>query len=103
MKMIALIILLLSLLQPLACFAHPCDSCLGNTDTENTSDKTEKQTHHHDSDNCDSTVCCAVYIELHSDSTPNYAPLVSIIITPEWHQKLQEVVFPIFVPPQSPA
>lgn len=100
MKLIVLIIILLSLLQPPACFAHPCNSCLGNLDTEDTSGKSGSQTHNHDSDSCDFNVCCAVYIDLRS-VTLNYEPLVSTIVTPEWYQKMQEIVLPIFVPPQS--
>jgi len=101
MKMMALIILLLALLQPVACFAHPCESCLGNPESGDASGKSGNHTRNHDSDSCDSTVCCALYLDYNSDVTITYSPLVSIIVTPDWHQKLQNIVLPIFVPPQS--
>ncbi len=100
MKTVSLIILLMFLLQPLACFDHPCDSCMGNADTIDTSG-TSSHSHHQDADGCDLTVCCAEYINLHSGIAVIYAPLVSVIIPRERYQKLPNVIRPIFVPPQS--
>ena len=101
MKALSLIILLLCLLQPLACFGHPCDSCLGNPDIVDTPGKSGSIPHNHDADSCDSTVCCAEYINRNSGFTVVYAPLVSLVVTPEQYQELPMVVIPIFVPPQS--
>ncbi len=101
MKTVALIVLLLCLLQPLACYAHPCASCLDYPDTEDTSGKSGNHSHDQDTDSCDSTVCCAEYVNLSPDNTVIYAPLVSVVVTPETFQKLPKIVIPIFVPPQS--
>jgi hypothetical protein len=101
MKIVALIILLLSLLQPLACFAHPCDSCLGNVDAADTSDTSGNPSHNNDADNCESSVCCAEYVNPDSGVTLKYAPLVSVLVMTERYQKLPTVVIPIFIPPQN--
>lgn len=101
MKIVSLIILVLYLLQPAACFAHPCDSCLFAPDSMDTSGKSGSQSQHQDTDDCDSTICCGEYIPLESGVTINYAPLVSLIALPEQHQELPKIVIPIFVPPQN--
>lgn len=101
MKMVSLIFLVIYLLQPLACFAHPCDSYLSTPDFTNSTGKSENPSHHHDSDNCETTSCCAVCIFPAYEIIINYSPLVSIFVASERHQKLPTVDLPIFVPPQS--
>jgi hypothetical protein len=101
MKMMSLIILVLCLLQPLACFAHPCDSCLGNPDIVDTTDNSKSHTHSQDTDNCDSSFCCADYVIQLPGITVNYAPLVSSFVMPERYKKLPTIVIPIFIPPQN--
>jgi hypothetical protein len=98
MKVVSLIILFLYLLLPVACFAHPCESCLGNPDTE---DSSGKHSHNQDADSCDSTTCCAAYIIQSFEFTPFYEPLISDIVAPEKHQNFQDPVFTIFIPPQN--
>ena len=100
MKAVAYILLILCLLQPLACFASPCDSCLGSTDIADSSGEPGRHTHDQDADSCDTTVCCAVCLHSASRITLIYAPLVSELRIPERHQNLPQVVIPIFVPPQ---
>ncbi len=101
MKTVSLLIILLYLLLPLACVAHPCDSCLGSPDVVDTSGGAGSNSHNQDSDNCDSTFCCAVYVNLNTEITVVYAPLVSLIVTDDRYQQLPNIVSPIFVPPQS--
>ena len=101
MKIAALIILVLFLLQPLACFAHPCDSCLGKPDSADTSGTTGSGTHSQDADNCDSTFCCAAYLHDVTKATVIYLPLVSVFFPSERSQKLPKIVIPIFIPPQK--
>jgi hypothetical protein len=101
MKTMALIILLLFLLQPLAYFAHSCDLFLGSPSTEDTSGKSGSYPHNQDADSCDSTICCEENICLNSEIAVFYSPLVTVLIIPERYQALPKVVIPIFVPPQS--
>ena len=101
MKTMALLILMLCLLQPVACFAYPCDSSLGAPDTVDSSGKSGCPSHNQDADSCDSTVCCAEFTHLNDGISVAYAPLVSLLVTPEKYQKLPKVIIPIFVPPQS--
>jgi hypothetical protein len=101
MKAITFILLILCLLQPLACFAHPCDSCLGGADITDSSGEPGRHSHDQDADSCDTTVCCAECLHSLSGITLVYAPSVSELRIPERHQNLPQVVIPIFVPPQS--
>jgi hypothetical protein len=101
MKIVSLIILVFYLLQPVACFANPCDSCLLAPDSMDTSGKSGSQSQHQDTDDCDFTICCGEHIALESEIAVNYAPLVSLIATPKQHQELPKIVIPIFVPPQN--
>jgi hypothetical protein len=101
MKMVSLIIVVLYLLQPLACFAHPCDSCLGNQDIVDTTGNSKSHTHSQNADNCDSTFCCADYVVQLTGITVNYTPLVSSFVMPERYNKLPTIVIPIFIPPQN--
>lgn len=101
MKVISFILLVMLLLQPAACFAHPCDSSLGHPGTADTSGQSGSHTHSQDSDNCDSTVCCAEYVSVDSFITINYLPLVTVNIPAGQYQKLSPVVLPIFIPPQN--
>ena len=101
MKTVALIILMLCLLQPLVCFAHPCESCFGAADIADSSEGSGQQSHNHDADSCDTTVCCAECLHMGCGITLVYAPLVSPFRVPEPNQYLPQVVIPIFVPPQS--
>ncbi len=101
MKIMSLIILVLLLLQPFACFAHPCDSFQDIPHSADTSGQSGSHTPGHDDDGCDSTVCCAEYVHLDSGITIIYAPLVSVNNLPVPYQKLPPVVIPIFIPPQN--
>jgi hypothetical protein len=101
MKLVSLILLVMLLLQPMACFAHPCDSSLGHQDSADTSGQSGSHTHSQDSDDCDSTVCCAEYVSVDSVITINYSPLVTIDFPSRMYQKLPPVVIPIFIPPQN--
>jgi hypothetical protein len=100
MKCICLILLVLYLLLPMACFAHPCASCLGLPDSADTSE-TGHQSQSHQADSCDTSVCCgACLINSFAKVTFN-APLVVMTVTPEQYKMLPEIVMPIIVPPQN--
>jgi hypothetical protein len=101
MKTMALLILMLCLLQPFACFAHPCDSSLGNPVAVDSSGNSGSHSHNHDGDKCDSSICCADYIFQSTGVVVIYAPLVSVIVPPTRFQKMLTVIIPIVVPPQT--
>jgi hypothetical protein len=100
-KTVSLIILVLYLLQPLACFACPCESSIGSLDIVDTTDQSGSHSHNQDSDSCDSTLCCADAVIPFSVISPNYTPIVSVYESPERYQHLPDVVIPIFIPPQN--
>jgi len=100
-KTVALIIIVMSLLQTSACFIRPCNSCLRTPDIVDTSGNSGNYSHDQDTDGCDTTVCCAVYISQNAGVTVKYAPRESLLITQERYYELPTVVIPIFVPPQN--
>lgn len=99
---VLMLILLMFLLQPLACFAHPCTSFLKHQDVVDTSDDSgSRLPSHQDSDGCDSAVCCAEYIHFGFRTMLVYEPLVSVALASEQHPRLPTIVIPIFIPPQN--
>lgn len=100
LKFVALIIIVLCLMQPLACFEHPCASCLGALDTSNTHDAPGDRTHNHDQDNCDSSVCCAEYVNMNDRTIVVYSPVISKLAPFEKHQQLPDIVASIYIPPR---
>lgn len=101
MKAVSFIILMLCLLQPLACFAQPCSSCLRASDTVDISDEAGDHSAQHDSDDCASTLCCAEYILQNIINAVSYAPVISRTVAFEQLQRLPRIVIPIFIPPQN--
>jgi hypothetical protein len=101
LKTAALIIMVMSFLQTSACFIRPCNSCLRTPDIVDTSDNFGSNSDNNDADSCGTTVCCAEYIIQDAGITLKYAPLESLLITPERYYELPTVVIPIFVPPQN--
>lgn len=100
MRCICIILLVMYLLVPMACFAHPCASCLGIPDSADTSD-TGHHSQSHQTDSCDTSVCCGAYLITSFAFGALYAPLVVTTVTPEQYKMLPEVVMPIIVPPQN--
>lgn len=100
-RIVSVIILVLCLLQPLACFSHPCATCLDKSDKSDTSETHETHTHNQDADNCDLTVCCAEYLNYSNKYLVAYKPFISVTVTIEQSHELSKVVFPIYVPPQN--
>jgi hypothetical protein len=66
-----------------------------------TSGSPGSHSHNQDADNCDTTICCAEYINISSGITISYTPLVTALVVPERYQKLPIIVLPIFIPPQN--
>jgi hypothetical protein len=89
------------LLQPLACFAHPCASCLGHSDIFDSSSNSNYDTHGQDNDNCESSICCADYTVQLPEIMLSYAPLISSFVLIEQYHKLPLIILPIFIPPQN--
>jgi hypothetical protein len=97
-----LLILLMFLLQPLACFAHPCTSSLKHQDVVDTSDDSgNRLPFHQDSDGCDSAVCCSEYIHFGFRAMLVSETLVSVALVSGQHPRLPTIVIPIFIPPQN--
>jgi hypothetical protein len=100
MKVVALIILMLFLLQPLASVAFPCATCSDRPVATDTSDTSGSHSHSQDVDSCGSHDCGDDCIKLSSAITVIYAPLVVETRKPERNHDVPNVVMPIFIPPQ---
>ncbi|MEI6215395.1 MAG: hypothetical protein WCP10_14925 [Desulfuromonadales bacterium] len=102
MKVAYLILLCLYICQPLACYSYPCESYLHeNSGTVDTSGQTGEHSHGHDSDNCDSSACCAECVAVDSIVEIVYAPFVTVMASIERLRLLPEVFLSIFIPPQN--
>jgi hypothetical protein len=102
MKLLGILIIVMYLLMPLACFAHPCESCLDAvSDISDTSGVPGSHSHSHDADNCDSTFCCAECTHLQHEIPVVYSPRVTVLEIFERYQHFPTVVIPIFIPPQN--
>ncbi|MDD2898680.1 MAG: hypothetical protein PHI31_08185 [Desulfuromonadaceae bacterium] len=100
-KSVTLIIILMFLLQPFACFTHPCISCLNHQAFADSSGKAGDHPSTEDPDGCDSTVCCAMFVQTVCEVSLKYAPLVTVDVAFIRYPKLPTVVLPIFIPPQN--
>lgn len=101
MKAMSVLIIVMYLLLPVACLAHPCESCFERPGMTDTSGNGTHHSHSQDSDNCDSTVCCADSGIQLTGIFASYAPVVSEIVTTESYQRLPAIVMPIITPPQN--
>lgn len=105
MKFVSIIMILLYLMLPVACLAHPCSS-LGeiahvdaSLDVE--SDQNTACPVNHDDDDCETTCCCAGHImasALPEVSLPYQKDRFSLYAP---HLALPRIIDRIFVPPQN--
>jgi hypothetical protein len=105
MKIISIIIIVLYLVLPVACLAHPCSS-LGEiahfdalVDIE--ADQSTGCPVNHDDDNCETTCCCSVHtVTATLPALPS--PYLKVAYSPyEPYLALPNVSFSIFVPPRN--
>jgi hypothetical protein len=97
-KFVATVIIVITLLTPVACFAHPCGNGWGSETIAGHLDQCPLE---HDTDDCDSTCCCADYAPSSSCERVRYTPIISKFLVSLQINKLQKVVIPIFIPPQN--
>jgi hypothetical protein len=104
-NLVALLLILITLWMPVACFAHPCaiysepyQSTIANTLT-----LADQCPMPHDLDDCDSTCCCAGYVVQPMQHTVNYNPALSSHSFIHSNPFLPMLLTRIFIPPQNEA
>lgn len=107
MKITSLILILIYLLLPVLCLAHPCSSLgeLAHQDTaiEFTSGQSDEcpVNHNNDNDNCETSCCCAEQIITSTLLKVLYPTLTDRILPYEPHLALPGFIDRIFIPPQN--
>ncbi len=100
---VSIILILITLLMPVACFAHLCDT--GAAAPHASAEAGVEQPDHcpvpHDSDDCDSTCCCAGYRPQPLFADLRYAPVVTTLHPADIVPFLAEILTRIYVPPQN--
>ncbi len=105
MKIISLILIMLYLMLPVACLAHPCSSLGEIAHYDATVDIEVNQSTecpiNHDDDNCETTCCCSGYTT--ASAFPEKTSPYSIVkYSPyEPYFALPRIIDRIFVPPQN--
>ena len=103
-KTVALILLVLYILLPTLCHAHPCELHVGSSSEMADSAPDQQNTacpHLPDSDSCETTCCCAGYVPLSVFTVINSTCLASELFIPEPYLALPRLMDRIFVPPQN--
>jgi hypothetical protein len=102
MKLVSIILLIIYLILPAACFGHPCElpsvhaqhiCALASDAGDFPADL--------DTDSCETTCCCAVYVPLSTTIVKASAEHTSRQLPYEPHLALPRLIDRIFVPPQN--
>lgn len=102
MKIIAAILIISYLLLPAICFGHPCEILSTTAEQSNVSyDNSGESPLQHDTDNCETTCCCAGHVPLSSFTAVKYEALAARQFPFEPDLALPRLIDRIFVPPQN--
>jgi hypothetical protein len=101
MKIISVILMLAYLMLPAICFGHPCDELSANAQHASSAvTQSDDCPVNYDSDNCETTCCCAGHLPA-SSITPPYPSLTGKQLSYEPRLALPRILDRIFVPPQN--
>jgi hypothetical protein len=102
MKILSIILIIAYLLLPVLCFGHPCEMLISDVEQSMVvSDASGECPFNHDTDNCETTCCCAGHVHISSFSKIQYNELTSKQLPHESHLSLPQILDRIFVPPQN--
>ncbi|GAM11113.1 hypothetical protein OR1_03422 [Geobacter sp. OR-1] len=102
MKSVSIILLIVYLMLPAICFGHPCE--LPSMDSQHLSSVAADSGEipvDHDTDSCETTCCCAMYVPLSAAIIITAAELTTRQLPYEPHLALPRLIDRIFVPPQN--
>jgi hypothetical protein len=104
MKIVAIILILAYLTLPALCLGHPCEPLLENSaQSLVVSDVPGECPFPHDTDDCETTCCCAGHIQPSAGADIPYAGITVLMRQYEPYLALPRLIDRIFVPPQNPA
>jgi hypothetical protein len=104
MKALSIIFIILYLLLPVACMAHPCSLHDERVHQEAAdtidANQSEECPGGHDTDSCETTCCCAGHLPLSSTTIP-FSGLMAKHLPHDPNIALPRLIDRIFVPPQN--
>jgi hypothetical protein len=102
MKTLSIILILTYLILPALCFGHPCEVLTANTEQSVVvCDDSGECPFNHETDNCETTCCCAGHVPQSTFTEFPYAELTSNLLPYESQHALPRISDRIFVPPQN--
>ncbi len=102
MKTVSIILVLAYLMLPVLCFGQPCEVFASSSGhSALASDVSDGCPFNHDTDNCETTCCCAGHIPLSSFMEIPHTALTAKLLPYEPHLALPRIIDRIFVPPQN--
>lgn len=104
MKMVSLILIIAYLMLPALCLGHPCEPLFEHsTQSLIASDVPDECPLPHDTDDCETTCCCAEYVPLSAGITIAYVGIAVMLRQYEPYIALPRLIDRIVVPPQNHA
>ncbi|RII31125.1 MAG: hypothetical protein CXR30_04800 [Geobacter sp.] len=102
MKTVSIILVLAYLMLPVLCFGHPCEVfAASSVHSDLASDVPHGCPFNYDTDNCETTCCCAGHIPLSSFTEIPHAAVGAKLLPYEPHLALPRIIDRIFVPPRN--
>jgi hypothetical protein len=102
MKILSVILIVAYLMLPALCFGHPCENFVSNTEqSEVVPDDSGDCPFNHDTDNCETTCCCAGHVPSSAFSKIPHNEMASKLLPYESLLALPRILDRIFVPPQN--
>jgi len=102
MKILSVILIITYLMLPVICFGHPCETLSAHVEHGALVDNDSGEFPlNHDTDNCETTCCCAGHIPLSTFSEISYAELSAKLLPYKPQLALPRILDRIVVPPQN--
>lgn len=102
MKIVSLILILAYLTLPALCFGHPCEPLMENSSQSLVVSEVPGECPlPHDTDDCETTCCCAGHVPRSADAAIPYAGMSVPMRQYEQYLALPRLIDRIFVPPQN--
>ena len=102
MKFLSILLIIAYLMLPAFCFGSPCEFHYENAEYScDVSDDADEYPANLDTDNCETTCCCAGHIPLTALTKISYPALTGKLLANESLLALPQILDRIFVPPQN--
>jgi hypothetical protein len=101
MKNISVILIIAYLMLPTLCFGHPCEIHSASAQQVFAADSENESPFNHDTDDCETTCCCAGHVQTPTFAANLNAPYISKLLAYDPMIVLPQVIANIVVPPQN--